>query len=135
LSSGANATQTTLNAFFKESGNATVDKVDGVLGKTQSILEDSGSKYNYTLGASSVEAGRTTLGYAGPFQPDRISLTKEFFDASVKDQITTLVHEPAHLQGKNYFPFQKETYDKAVKRLSGPAALNNADSYAQFAVP
>jgi len=81
------------------------------------------------------EAGRTTLEYAGPFQPDRISLTNEFLGASLRDQITTLVHEPAHLQGINFFPRQSETYDNAVRRLSGPHALNNADSYAQFAVP
>lgn len=40
LSAGAKATETTLNSFFKASGNDVIDKVDGALGSVQSFLAD-----------------------------------------------------------------------------------------------
>ena len=54
---------------------------------------------------------------------------------SDKDQAETLVYEPAHMQGVNVFPLQRETYDMGVFGLTQRQALNNADSYAQYVVP
>jgi Lysine-specific metallo-endopeptidase len=131
LSDAAKTTESQVNSYFKSSDNKTLGKIDSVLGKTQSILEDDGSKYNFKMGGSDVHGNTQTLGYANPFS-SKITLTPEFFGVSQRTQVETLIHEPAHIQGINVFPFQRETYDNDVLKLSGPRALNNADSYAQF---
>jgi ElaB/YqjD/DUF883 family membrane-anchored ribosome-binding protein len=130
LSDAAKSTESQLNSYFKSADNKIVDKVDSILAKAQSVLEDNGSKYNYASApVEKDQQGHAVMAWTS-FMSSKIRLTPDFF-SNPSLMVRNLIHEPPHIFGIN--AFQKETYgNSAVLKLSGPRALNNADSYAQY---
>jgi hypothetical protein len=117
--------------------SATIAKVDRVLARTESILKDDGSNYNFQPSSESkvgsLIAGSSAVAFAHPLLGKNIYLTPQFEKESAGFQVAVAIHEPPHLVGINAFPPQGETYgDAAVRELSRSKALNNADSYTQF---
>lgn len=143
LSDRATQTAGALESAFGSSTAAVTGAVEARLGAISSFLSDSSGRFTYEAGSearvrSAGGSSLTTPAYTERAGDSRVYVMNSFSTFSVTDQIQTLVHEPAHLDGANYRPDQRETYGsvlaRALARSAGGTrrALNNADNYAIF---
>lgn len=143
LSERALATEASLKANFDSTTNATLGRVESRLESVANFLSDTSGRFTYEAGSAADvrRAGGDPAkvpAYAMRAGDNKVYVMNSFSTFSPDDQVQTLVHEPAHLDGANYRPDQSETYGRvqaqALARSPGGTrrALNNADNYAVF---
>ena len=123
LSAGASATQANLQKSFGDSGASTVKSVQSSLSKIDGVLADNGSKYQF----SHSNIGNN-YGQAVPIFGSKIQLGGPFFSTTPRNQIVTVIHEPAHI----VVPAGDFGYEGANRWEPTWMHLHNADDIAIF---
>lgn len=144
LSAGDAAVKAAISKIFGSTSNSTLNQVNAMLGNSERVLADDGTKYNYhTPSAHEIAAAHVSPTGAVAYThrgAQKINILSTYYNEPAWHREGTLIHEPTHIFGAVDNAY-RIGYDSALTHgwssympWNWNNGLNNADSYAALVV-